>query len=91
MNTDHGGSSTNTGSRRAFHEFSAGRSLVVSTVACLMLLLGAVHWVGSGRYAPAVSAAQPEQAVGGAAASSDYFPAQYVNQAKEAGEDIQAF
>jgi hypothetical protein len=64
--------------------------VIAAAVGLAVLLVGGVQW--SHRDAGAEQAAQqPESSAQAEPTAFDYFPAQYVNQAKEVEEHIQAF
>jgi hypothetical protein len=64
----------------------AAAALLVCVVAA-----GAAYWVDFSRQADAAARAQSESQAYRPSADFEYFPSQYVNQAKEAEAHIQAF
>jgi hypothetical protein len=80
-----------TQSSRTISEFSIGRRIAGSVVVFVALAFGAVPWVHSGNDGAAIEPAQQQSDVRNAVGQVEYFPAQYVNQAKQPEEHIQAF
>jgi hypothetical protein len=52
---------------------------------------GAAYWIDFTRQADAAARAQSQPQANGPSAEFEYFPSQYVNQAKEAEPHIQAY
>ena len=80
-------------------ESSGSRSRATRTTgyaaAALLLVCvlagGAAYWVDFARQADAAARAQSQPHANGPSAEFEYFPSQYVNQAKEAEPHIQAY
>lgn len=80
-----------TATRRIINEFSAGHRIVGLTVVLVVVMLGTAQWMQSSRDTATLDSAQQESQVSNAAEQFVYFPGQYVNQATEPTEHIQAF
>lgn len=74
-------------------EWSRKRRLqiIAAVVGLTVLLAGGAQWAQRGAGPAPQAAAQPKAAAQAEPAAIDYFPAQYVNQATEVEEHIQAF
>jgi hypothetical protein len=62
-----------------------------SAILLAVLVSGAAYWIDFSRSADAAARAQAQTQESGTPAQFEYFPGQYVNQAKEREEHIQAF
>jgi hypothetical protein len=76
---------------KMIHEISQHHRTFGSILIIVALALGTAQWVQSSVDATAADAAQRISPVSPAAGQFEYFPSQYVNQAKQAEEHIQAF
>jgi hypothetical protein len=79
--------------RSGSHMGRTTRTAGYAAAALLVCLLagGAAYWVDFSRQADAAARAQSAPQANGPSADFEYFPGQYVNQAKEAEPHIQAF
>lgn len=64
--------------------------IVIPIVVLALVALGVLQWSVSSLSSFIATTARQEQAIPSAAAGSEYFPAQYVNQTKDTEEYIQA-
>jgi len=65
--------------------------VIAAAVGLTLLLVGGARWFHRDAGTAQEAAAQPQTATQAETGTFDYFPGQYVNQAKEAEEHIQAF
>ena len=65
--------------------------IIAAAVGLAVLVVGGVRWSDRDAGPAQQAAEQPKAAVQAEPATFDYFPAQYVNQATEVEEHIQAF
>lgn len=65
--------------------------IIAAVVGLAVLLVGGAKWSQLDAEPAQEAAAQPKAEAQAGPATIDYFPAQYVNQAKEVEEHIQAF
>jgi hypothetical protein len=88
---DKGLKAVESGSGQDAGRFPGSRlQVIAAAVGLVVLLVGGAEW--SHRDAATdQAAAQPESAAQAEPTAFDYFPAQYLNQAKEVEEHIQAF
>jgi hypothetical protein len=79
--------------RRLISQFSAGHRIAGAFVVLIVVMLGTVPWLVSGRDASGLEAPRQDATASGAAGTFEfeYFPGRYVNQAKEVEEHIQAY
>lgn len=65
--------------------------IIAAAVGLAVLIVGGARWSDRGVGPSQEAAAQPKAAAQAEPTTFDYLPAQYVNQATEAEEHIQAF
>jgi hypothetical protein len=71
--------------------FGSREVLAIVVVLCVAVLLAVSRWTPSGQAAAEAEGVSHPPQIGDASLPFEYFPAQYVNQAKEPEEHIQAF
>ena len=70
---------------------TTGLQIIAAAVGLAVLLVGGARWSHRDEGTAQEASAQPTAAAQAEPTTFDYFPAQYVNQAKEVEEHIQAF
>ena len=90
--TDKGLKVIHSNSARDINRFPTSRlQIVAAAVGLAVLLVGGARWSHHDKGTAQEASAQPEAAAQAEPTTFDYFPAQYVNQATEKEEHIQAF